>query len=983
MNRKIISFFTSVLLLINIIPCLSVPALAMEVGITGYISVLSNNSIDNYVCLLKNNVLYLDAEDIGKITGYSVDIYNKDDNEWISYFKLNKLDFYTMVDIEPNGIATAMGRTYQIEVLNKDDTKFLPLTQMLYLLHAQWCIENDNLIVQPLPETIIDFLGANYGTILKNKVNQTDLLINGESELGHAFRSTLAAVFNDFDPTIFVIWWPDEGWIPVLNKEYKEALLQIAIDDKDFLDLYGQAEITKILDGTNFSQVKNSLDIVKNIIDVPENFIDGKAGIEECNKWISDLSKKSKLMKFGKYNDFPDYLPDNISYIVPADISALSKELENITDVLDLVNIFLEVNEVQNRSKKWGEDFINQIYVLTNFNDTGYNTNITNRVKNIASGLIDEYKNPIEAASDEAVLKSVSYFLSRCFDESLFGKYFAIFNAGLSIAKINENIKDSIDVADLSYMVDCLVKIEHIALEEMKRSYSITADMTEDDLIRLRNCVMLLLRTNLRNKTFIYYMNSMINDDIHWQENVQAKIIQKQIFNDYALLCQLMETEPYDKLILLSSFDNIYSDEFGMLREPITTDIFHEGDLPTVDYNNLSEQVVNNGGLAVQYNNTYYYWIFSGFGNDTMYTLIREEEGITEELYTCKFQSNIFLLDNTVFINQHGNNYSDVWTLKINLLGEKDILEGVSVIGVDLYTNKLFMECPYDSAIRKKGYYIYDIFNDVLTRVNAVSENVRCLAISNGSVYFIENTKDNKSIMLSLYDLKNNEFRVISIVTDRYTYGPYPVCNIYYIQETNSGIYYSYGYSDGTGHYFQGGNLAYVDKDSYSTKIIADMYDTPNSNGPQFYVFQQDGIEKVLYYNAKKNSVCVMNVETGETVISDMLLGTLQTPIYEYENEIVRYWMYPSEDGRIIEILPAMQFKKDDIYVYVENISYTGQSVFYELDYQRDNPNPTSWRDYTETFKREAYVYNIETKENRILCSTDSNGTFSNIHINE
>ena len=138
---------------------------------------------------------------------------------------------------------------------------------------------------------------------------------------------------------------------------------------------------------------------------------------------------------------------------------------------------------------------------------------MANNVKTVANGLIKEYQDPIQAAADEAALQSTSLFLSKIFDESVFGKYFAVFSAGIFIAKTNENVKNDMDAVDLAYMVDCLVKVEQIAMKEMSRSYSkllgnnITGDFTQTDLERLRNCTMLSLRTNLRNRAFIYYLN--------------------------------------------------------------------------------------------------------------------------------------------------------------------------------------------------------------------------------------------------------------------------------------------------------------------------------------------------------------------------------------------------------------------------------------------------------------------------------------------
>lgn len=500
----------------------------------------------------------------------------------VAFSKGGNLDSITAVDVEFDGTTHAMGREYKIDIVQDGEDIFLPLNEILYLLHSQWCMENDCLAVQPLPYTIIDFLGSsNLEYMWQNKVNQTDLLINGESELAHNLRSSLAAVFNDFDPMMFILWWPEEGMTPALNKEYEETLLQLAVDDKDFLDSYGQAKIAENLAKIDLGTAKSDFASMKNILDIPENLMDGTENINEVVGWISELSNNKKSIKFNIYSD--------ALYMTPPRIRAWSKELGDITDVLEIADLLINVSEVSQRSQHWGEDFINQISILTNFDNIGYNTTIANRVKNVASNLIEEYQDPINAAADEAALQTTALFLNKIFDESLFGKYFSIFNAGLAIAKTDENIKNSIDAADLSYMVDCLIKTEQIAMNEMNRNYQkildtiIYGDLAEQDIERLRNCVMLSLRTNLRNHAFIYYLNEKLTDDSNWKNSTHAQEIQNQIINDYALLCQVMETEPHDKLIILNDFDNMYSDEYGMVRQKVTTDIFHEGELPLVD----------------------------------------------------------------------------------------------------------------------------------------------------------------------------------------------------------------------------------------------------------------------------------------------------------------------------------------------------------------------------------------------------------------
>lgn len=594
MNKRYLSF---VLVLILLSCTLFSPAsyvYALESEQYGYIEICVNGNSKNYVALKNEESLYLRVEDISEITSYDLDIGDR-----IGYYKAGNFDSVTTVIVEFDGTTYAMGKEYKVNIIEEGENIFLPVNEMFYLLHSQWCMEDGHIAVQPLPYTIIDFLGSgNYETMWNNKVNQTDLLIDGESELAHNLRSSLAAVFNDFDPMMFILWWPGEGMTPALNKEYEEALLQLAVDDQDFLDSYGQAEINKILENSSIGGINDAVGDINNLLSVPKNLIDGANDIDELVEWMSEVSDSHKSTKFNVYNDFSNMTPETLSAL-SEQFRESSEKLNAISDALSIIDLISSVSEVSQRSQDWGKDFISQIGILTDFDNMGYNTIITDRVKNVASSLIKEYQDPIHATTDEAVLQTTAFFLNKVFDESLFGKYFSIFNTGLAIAKTDENVKDSIDAADLSYMVDCLIKTEQIAMNEMSRSYQklldtvIYGDLTEQDIERLRNCVMLSLRTNLRNHAFVYYLNEKLTDDLNWKNSTHAQDIRNQIINNYALLCEVMETESYDKLILLDDFDNMYSDEYGMVRQQVTIDVFHEGEIPSIDYNALVTDVYN------------------------------------------------------------------------------------------------------------------------------------------------------------------------------------------------------------------------------------------------------------------------------------------------------------------------------------------------------------------------------------------------------
>lgn len=397
-----------------------------------------------------------------------------------------------------------------------------------------------------------------------------------------------------------------------------------------------------------------------------------------------------------------------------------------------------------------------------------------------------------------------------------------------------------------------------------------------------------------------------------------------------------------------------------------------------------TNDAINNGGLAVHYNDSYYYWAFAGSIDEPAYTLIKEDStGTTEELLSSTIRSNIYLLNNIVFVNQRGENYSDIWVERLNDFGEKGTMENVEVVGINKELNQLILAEYVRNTQGYSGgrrYYIYSAIDSDLTAMEAISSNARYLEMGDDVAFFVENTADNAGVILSAYDLGKHIFSEISRAFADYSeslgpgWGSSP-CEIYQLQETEQAIYYSYGYQAGSGGFFQpGGGLARVDKSNYDTEIIAEIGDSPNDGWPLFYVFQQDGVEKVLYYSNEIGDIVVTDVEIGETVPSGMFLGALGKPFFEYtngtQNVNQRCYMYVDMSGEARQILPDMYFGEERL-VYIENVSFTGNYVFYELNHQMDNPNPTSWRDGSITFRREMYVYDMATEETRFLCSIE------------
>ena len=134
----------------------------------------------------------------------------------------------------------AMNKSYTVDCLVENDDVFLPLDKLLYLLHSTWTIQGDVLQINPMPFTILDFMAVHNIDLEEIASNSDDILINtgwflSDNKTIQVIYSVIADVFNDFDGKIFLPWWPEEGHV-LLAEGYEDAILQLAKNEKDFID---------------------------------------------------------------------------------------------------------------------------------------------------------------------------------------------------------------------------------------------------------------------------------------------------------------------------------------------------------------------------------------------------------------------------------------------------------------------------------------------------------------------------------------------------------------------------------------------------------------------------------------------------------------------------------------------------------------------------------------------------------------------------
>lgn len=374
--------------------------------------------------------------------------------------------------------------------------------------------------------------------------------------------------------------------------------------------------------------------------------------------------------------------------------------------------------------------------------------------------------------------------------------------------------------------------------------------------------------------------------------------------------------------------------------------------------------VVNNGGQSVAWGDALLYWKPTGTADQEAFDLIlRTAEGETTLLEAASSESDIYVLGGSLFVNS-GQGVTRIDPEK----GNSELLEGMRVVGLEEQLGILVL---YGSA----EYYLY---NGDTEKLDSVPESAAFFAMGDGAAYFTAAGEEDSIVLLYRLDLVTLECAQISQAESTYSSGTapgygYSGCLVEYIQETDTAIYYSYGHRGGSGNYYQpdSGGIIRVSKEDYTSTFLSGIGDTPTYAGPQFYVFQKDGNDQVLFYDGDY-ALKVMDMATGTLSDSDMSVGPFRKPFSTYSDGFLDHWIYPDMSGEVVHLLHEVSTDwENGVNTYFDNISYLGSRVVYDMIYQKENPNPTSWRDYTIICRREVYLYDLVTGETQLLAEMD------------
>ena len=471
---------------------------------------------------------------------------------------------------------------FEVESIEYENNIYFRLDKMLYLMNAQWYFDEGKLTVYPIGNTIIDFLNKNIDYIVGHSVKGNALLMNGDSAMKHTAQMVLAKIIDDGDMRIFLGSFGEDM---IMTDIYKDSILLLADDDLVWLEK-GQAEINKILEGSNFEQIKTDWGMLTGLFGTPGD-------INE----LRELASKNPA-KFSIWNDS--------ARLDASSMQSLSEVMEKIGYGLEGISMWNQYNEIIDRSSKWGEDFLKYLEILNLDPNTEQTFDHGKWIKSAANKLLDEKKDSFKAAKKYVAVETIMLVTKEVTKKltklTTAGKILSIISLGVKIFTTSPDIKAKIEGAKSMLTVQGLINVEQIAVRKMADNFAASGKVTKINdmtapsgfnpfsylnsylsgktyerqarkLDNLRVSTRMVLQTTLVNKRFVYQFKSMPelnNDAANWIKSPEEAKLRNEIYKTYALMVELNNTEDFDKALIISEdFKGLVSDEYGNMRSTI------------------------------------------------------------------------------------------------------------------------------------------------------------------------------------------------------------------------------------------------------------------------------------------------------------------------------------------------------------------------------------------------------------------------------
>lgn len=578
--KKVISFVLCLCLFLGACP---IPASAEDSVQMKYIKVLSGEGTKTYPCLWNSEEVFCSPDALAEMTDF---VANSMDDSYDVEFSRNYEEYeemeenlyieeflkvvVTVNENENSAVVDVMNQSYTVDCYIRDETLYLPLEKLLYLLHADWELMDDSLFVTPLAYTILDFWAIHQNDLIQIESEQEDTLIEtgwlwDDSIFWQSVYSSLSGVFSDFDGKIFLGTWTDEGGFDhlVTQEYYKDAILQLARDDIEYVSEDVQKDALKSFVNSTFSVSNGSINDMKDILAIGSNISDVIDSTEDAVEVLEQIQERFPSLKVSdKLKNVADKIENgdiDASFLHIPELDSKVKELSAAGDALSILQCVWDAYDLADTVSGLDEKYIEEIKILQDYEyRDDLNENVIDYVKSSARILIEAHEDPTSAGITAGIENALALLLSTTFQESPQGKALSVIGAvGNCCGIVNVDLQETYDTyAELGH-VTYSIKVEQLVqrLIQFNPLHYVEEELTTEQLAEVRNQLMLYLKLNLRNKSKLYDLNVKGNQNENWSSTDEAKALYNEIVLDYTMLVELTNTKDYDSDIILS--DNI------------------------------------------------------------------------------------------------------------------------------------------------------------------------------------------------------------------------------------------------------------------------------------------------------------------------------------------------------------------------------------------------------------------------------------------
>ncbi len=382
----------------------------------------------------------------------------------------------------------------------------------------------------------------------------------------------------------------------------------------------------------------------------------------------------------------------------------------------------------------------------------------------------------------------------------------------------------------------------------------------------------------------------------------------------------------------------------------------------------IAKEVYNNGGNYVEYQGNVYYRQYTADNYETTgvlggYNTIHgistnimqiQKDGTIEIAFPDTGEGKIYISNDRMYLEKFNKGYEQmIYSVNLDGSNEQELGEGW-ILGIDEKSGTLVCFLKDNNTYQLSTI---DGSNGETKYLKLNTPIVNFLGLNNGVIYYYGGLeygtpKINELIICSVNIDGSNEKLLVNETLELYEYE-----NDYFdipcLQFVGDTIYFSYGIYAGSGHFYQGGHIAKVNKDGSDYTLLLGVSEDGKASYDHmvddiFYVTKEKDDEILFYTQIEGQEKYALNLRTNVIEETSFIIHPEGVP-FEYDGGI---YIYNNAEMNMTKLIPAVDYshldldKALDYHYTIKNIELCDGWVYYKLEANEYDPEVSiGWRD--------------------------------------